>query len=81
MTEVAAAAFPMLGRLLAHTDAALPQTGRAMPLLAAGVAIGVALLLRLGGWRLGTGDADADGVAADAGDKSPDPEPDQVAGD
>lgn len=80
MTEVAAAAWPTLTGLLANSDTALPQTGRAIPLLAAGVAIGVALLLRLGGWKLGAGDAHAESegdpsesVEAAAGDEAPDP--------
>ena len=37
---------------------ALPTTGRAIPILAAGVAIGVALLLRAGASRLGGDDDD-----------------------
>ena len=80
MTEVAAAAWPTLGGLMASADAALPQTGRAIPLLAAGIAIGVALLLRLGGWKLGAGDAHGESegdesaiVEAGAFDEAPDP--------
>lgn len=56
MTEAALAALPQLLAATAGAGTSLPQTGRAIPLVAAGVAIGVALLLRIGGSRLGGGD-------------------------
>ncbi len=40
------------GAIAAVDAAALPTTGRTIPLLAAGVAVGIALLLRAGRSRL-----------------------------
>lgn len=62
--------------LIADAGAALPQTGRAVPLLAAGIAIGVALLLRVGGSRLGAGDDRAPERASDETESPADRPPD-----
>ena len=55
LTAIVAGGLTWVTPVLADATA-LPQTGRAIPLLAAGVAIGVALLLRIGGWKLRAGD-------------------------
>ena len=52
------------------TAATLPVTGRAIPILGAGVAIGVALLLRLGRSKLDDGDAEDPDDPADDGPPS-----------
>ncbi len=63
----------LLGAAIRAADPRLAETGRAIPFLAAGVAIGVALLLRAGRSRL---DQETSAEPAGTADERPDEDPD-----